>query len=202
VPSTAAIREVRFIGSYTKIASCPRGNLPEFAFVGRSNVGKSSLINLLVGHRQMAKTSGTPGKTLLLNFFKINELYYFVDLPGYGFARIPREERKRIQQMRERYLLDRQNLKCVFVLLDVRLPRQDADEKFMEWMATQRVPFVMVFTKADKCSVGERNKKIQDYKQQMMEQWEALPEIFITSSVTGTGRSEILQYIEQFIEAE
>ena len=176
---------------------CPKDNKPEYAFIGRSNVGKSSLINMLTNNRKLAKTSATPGKTLLINHFIINNEWYLVDLPGYGFAKRSKKELAKLEQMINGYILQRQQLVNVFVLIDVRLEAQKIDLEFIQWLGESSVPFAIVFTKADKLSPTRVAANVEAYKKVLLETWEELPPIFVTSSEKKQGREEVLDYIEQ-----
>lgn len=176
---------------------CPKDTKPEYAFIGRSNVGKSSLINMLCRNKKLAKTSATPGKTLLINHFIINREWYLVDLPGYGFAKRSKSEIVRLDQMIRGYILGREQLVNVFVLIDVRLEPQKIDLEFMEWLGVSSVPFSIVFTKADKLSVPKVRQNVEAYVKRMLETWEEMPPYFITSSEKAQGRDEVLGYIEQ-----
>ena len=176
---------------------CPKDTKPEYAFIGRSNVGKSSLINMLCCNKKLAKTSATPGKTLLINHFIINKEWYLVDLPGYGFAKRSKKEVQRLDQMIRGYILEREQLVNVFVLIDIRLEPQAIDLEFMNWLGLSGVPFSIVFTKADKLSSAKVRANVEAYKQKMLETWEELPPHFITSAEKRDGRVELLNYIEQ-----
>ena len=178
------------------VSMCPNDTKPEYAFIGRSNVGKSSLINMLTNNKKLAKTSATPGKTLLINHFIINNEWYLVDLPGYGFAKRSKKEIARLDQMIQGYILQREQLVNVFLLIDVRLEAQKIDLEFIEWLGQSSVPFAIVFTKADKLSPTKVRQNIEAYKQVLMESWEELPPIFVTSSEKKQGRDEVLDYIE------
>jgi GTP-binding protein len=191
------IKKSIFLKSTTDYKKCPVPDLPEYAFIGRSNVGKSSLINMLTGNSKLAKTSSTPGKTQLINHFLINDEWYLVDLPGYGWARITRTIREGWHKMIKDYLKNRENLQCVFVLIDSRLKPQQSDLDFMEELANSGIAFVMVFTKADKQTETKTISLIDQYKKKMSEQWEELPLYFISSSETGKGKEEILKFIEK-----
>ena len=194
------IKSAEFVISNTDYKLCPKETHPEYAFIGRSNVGKSSLINALVDRKNLAKTSGKPGKTQLINHFKINDSWFLVDLPGYGYASTSKTNREMFKGMINKYLLNRKNLICLFVLLDIRHKPQPIDLEFMKKMEQDRIPFVMVFTKSDKISQTQISKNIKHYKTEMLKQWECLPEIFITSSENKKGRSEILKFIEEYNE--
>ncbi len=195
------IKKAEFTLSAPMEAMCPQDNKPEFAFIGRSNVGKSSLINMLTNHKKLAKTSATPGKTLLINHFIINNDWYLVDLPGYGFAKRSKKELQKLEQMISGYILQRQQLVCLFVLVDVRLEAQKIDLDFIQWLGESSVPFAIVFTKADKLSVGKVNQNVEAYKKVLLETWEELPRIFVTSSEKKQGRDEVLDYIEEIINS-
>ena len=190
------INTAKFEISNTDYTKCPAGNKPEYAFIGRSNVGKSSLINMLTNNKKLAKTSATPGKTLLINHFIINNEWYLVDLPGYGFAKRSKKEVQKLEQMINGYILQRQQLVNVFVLVDVRLEAQKIDLEFIEWLGQSSVPFAIVFTKADKLSAAKVIQNVEAYKKVLSETWEELPPIFVTSSEKKQGRDEILDYIE------
>ena len=185
-----------FIESNTDWKKCPKPIKPEYAFIGRSNVGKSSLINMLTERRALAKTSGTPGKTQLINHFSINDLYYFADLPGYGYAKVSKKNRKKFSEFTLKYLENRENLMCVFVLIDSRIPPQKIDLEFMEYCGIKQIPFVMCFTKLDKLKDKEIEKNITDYKNIMLENWESLPNVFETSSKKMIGKQDIIDFIE------
>lgn len=188
--------------SNTDLAKCPVPNIPEYAFVGRSNVGKSSLINLLTNHSKLAKTSTTPGKTQLLNHFLINNEWYLVDLPGYGYAKTSRKLRNIWAGFMKEYLIKRENLVCIFVLIDIRLEPQKIDLDFMYKLASNNLPFVMVFTKADKLTKKEIVDNLKTYFKEMGEEWENIPNYFITSSHSKSGRDEVLNYIEKLNSSE
>lgn len=191
------IKSAEFVASYTTYKDCPKPNMPEYAFVGRSNVGKSSLINMLMEQKKLAKTSQSPGKTQLINHFIINENWYLVDLPGYGYAKVSKSMRKDFNKLIKDYVDFRQNMMCLFVLLDSRHAPQKNDLEFMRWLGEKQIPFSMIFTKADKLSSSALNKNIQNYKKEMLKEWEALPDLFITSAEQKLGRAEILSYIER-----
>ncbi|MFL5729271.1 MAG: ribosome biogenesis GTP-binding protein YihA/YsxC [Cytophagaceae bacterium] len=191
------INKAAFITSNTDYKKCPPPDRPEYAFIGRSNVGKSSLINMLTGRNSLAKTSVKPGKTQLINHFIINEEWYLVDLPGYGWAKTSKENKAKWDIMIREYLRERENLLCIFLLIDSRLEPQKIDLEFMEWMANSGIPFVIVFTKADKQSVTKTKSLISAYKSTLLESWEELPQSFITSSAEGLGREEILEFVEK-----
>jgi len=191
------IKKAEFTISAPMVSMCPKDTKPEYAFIGRSNVGKSSLINMLTNNKRLAKTSATPGKTLLINHFIINNEWYLVDLPGYGFAKRSKKEIAKLEQMIEGYILQREQLINVFVLVDVRLEPQKIDLEFIEWLGTSSIPFSIVFTKADKLSAGKVAQNVAQYKKVLMETWEELPPMFVTSSENKQGRDEVLDYIEQ-----
>lgn len=191
------IKSATFVKSAPDLRSCPAGSLPEYAFIGRSNVGKSSLINMLTANKGLAMTSAKPGKTVLINYFLINEAWHLVDLPGYGYARLSGQQRELLAQRIRRYIDGREQLTNLFVLLDCRLEPQKIDLEFIEWLGEIGVPFSLVFTKADKISKGALKEHVETYKIRLLEQWESLPPIFLTSSETGQGRDELLDYIDQ-----
>ena len=179
------------------VSMCPKDTKPEYAFIGRSNVGKSSLINMLCRNKKLAKTSSTPGKTLLINHFIINKEWYLVDLPGYGFAKRSKKEVQKIDQMIRGYILEREQLVNVFVLIDVRLEAQAIDLEFMNWLGLSGVPFSIVFTKADKLTAAKVRASVEAYKQKMLETWEEMPPYFVTSAESREGRDDVLDYIGQ-----
>ncbi len=191
------IKSADFVISNSDYRKCPQHNLPEYAFIGRSNVGKSSLINMLTDRPKLAMTSSKPGKTQLINHFLINENWYIVDLPGYGYALMSKSGREKLQKIIEGYILNSERLTCLFVLIDSRHEAQKIDLEFMEWLGENGVPFAIVFTKQDKLSARQLNENIVSYKQNLAEQWEELPPIFITSSEKKQGRNEVLQYIDE-----
>ena len=191
------IKSTEFIASFTKYKDCPEPKMPEYAFVGRSNVGKSSLINMLMDKKKLAKTSQSPGKTQLINHFIINDNWYLVDLPGYGYAKVSKSMRKDFNKLIKDYADYRKNLMCLFVLLDSRHKPQQNDLEFMRWLGKKQIPFAMTFTKADKLSSSELNKNLQNYKKEMLKEWEVLPDVFITSAEQKLGRDEILSFIEK-----
>jgi len=191
------IKKAEFVISVPMESMCPKDNKPEYAFIGRSNVGKSSLINMLTNNKNLAKTSSTPGKTLLINHFIINNEWYLVDLPGYGYAKRSKKELQKLDQMIYSYILQRQQLVNVFLLIDVRLEAQKIDLDFIEWLGTSSIPFAIIFTKSDKLSAAKVNNNVEAYKAVLKETWEELPPIFVTSSEKKLGRSEVLDYIDQ-----
>ena len=179
------------------VSMCPNDTKPEYAFIGRSNVGKSSLINMLCRNKKLAKTSATPGKTLLINHFIINNEWYLVDLPGYGYAKRSKKEIERLDQMIRGYILQREQLVNVFVLVDIRLEPQKIDLEFMEWLGVSSIPFSIIFTKADKLTANKCQQAMAAYKKKLSETWEELPPIFLTSAEKRDGRDEVLDYIEK-----
>ncbi|MFC5272049.1 ribosome biogenesis GTP-binding protein YihA/YsxC [Adhaeribacter terreus] len=190
------IKDAQFISSNTQVDKCPQTNLPEYAFIGRSNVGKSSLINMLTNRNKLAKTSSFPGKTQLINHFLINESWYLVDLPGYGWAKVSKDSREKWGKMIRAYMRLRTNLICVFVLIDSRHEPQASDLEFIELLGALEVPFVLVFTKTDKQSAVKTDQNIAAFSRKMRETWEELPQIFKTSSAEKAGRDEILDFID------
>lgn len=191
------IKSAKFIISNTDIKKCPQDNLNEYAFIGRSNVGKSSLINMLTGKKSLAMTSATPGKTMLINHFLINDAWYLVDLPGYGYAQRGKDSRNQLKKIIESYILNRESMVNLFLLIDSRHKPQKIDKEFMEWLGENGVPFSIVFTKLDKMSSSAAKRAIEIYCNELKEDWEELPPIFKSSSVDGRGRVDILNYIEQ-----
>ena len=191
------INTARFVTSNTEVAKCPLDSRHEYAFIGRSNVGKSSLINMLTGQKGLAMTSATPGKTMLINHFLVNDSWYIVDLPGYGYARRSKTDRIRLEKIIKSYILNREQMTNLFVLIDSRHKPQAIDLEFMEWLGENGVPFSIVFTKLDKQSPTAGAKMIEAYLQVLLEQWEELPPVFRTSSSDGRGRAAILDYIEE-----
>jgi GTP-binding protein len=190
------VTEAIFLQSNTDYEKCPKPDKPEYAFIGRSNVGKSSLINALVQKKNLAKTSQTPGKTQLINHFQIDKKWYLVDLPGYGYAKVSKTDREKFEKMIHEYLENRENLMYTFVLVDIRHEPQKLDMEFMNNLGEQGIPFCIVFTKADKLSQTAVNKSLAVYQAKMLETWEEMPQFFVTSSVNGSGRDEILATIE------
>lgn len=196
------IKEARYEISNEDVAKCPATDVPEYAFIGRSNVGKSSLINMLTRRKSLAKTSQTPGKTLLINHFNINNgEWYLVDLPGYGYAARGRDQRERFRRIIEDYILGRGQLVNLFVLVDIRHKPQKIDMEFIEWLGENSVPFSIVFTKADKLGLNAGASMVEAYKQALLKSWEELPPIFVTSAEKGTGRDELLDYIDELNRA-
>ncbi|MDP3914450.1 MAG: ribosome biogenesis GTP-binding protein YihA/YsxC [Bacteroidota bacterium] len=190
------IKQARFIISNTDVKKCPPPDRPEYAFIGRSNVGKSSLINMLVGQKSLAKVSVRPGKTQLINHFIIDESWYLVDLPGYGYAKISISVKEKFQKLISRYILNRENLYCLFVLIDIRHAAQKIDIEFITWLGENHIPFAIVFTKADKVGKVTAAKNVGAYTLELKEIWEELPPILVSSSVDGTGQAEIISFIE------
>jgi len=194
------IKTAEFVISNTKLSLCPKPDKAEYAFIGRSNVGKSSLINYITDNKKLAKTSGRPGKTQLINHFLINDEWYLVDLPGYGYAKTSKSNRTKWEQFIADYILKRENLLNLFVLIDSRLPPQKIDLDFMEWLGIKGVPFAIVFTKIDKLTSGALNKNLLAYKKEMLKYWEEMPMSFTSSSTGKMGKESILNYIEQISE--
>lgn len=191
------IHSAKFIVSNTKVSQCPSHNFPEYAFIGRSNVGKSSLINMLLNRKDLAKTSGKPGKTQLINHFLVNENWYLVDLPGYGYASVSKEKRTKFQKFIKDYFLKRTELSTAFVIIDSRHKPQDIDLDFMRFLGENGIPFSIIFTKIDKLSLKAINSNIAHYQDVMLKDWEEMPTYFITSAAKKTGRDEILSFIEE-----
>jgi GTP-binding protein len=196
------IKSAKFVISNQDYQKCPVSDKPEYAFIGRSNVGKSSLINALTNQKGLAKTSGTPGKTQLINHFIVNEEWFLVDLPGYGYARVSQDKRKTFQEMIYQYLQTRKNLLCTFILIDIRLEPQKIDIEFIKWMGENGLPFCLVFTKSDKLSKTRINESTDLYKKTLLEDWEELPTIFITSAEKKEGIKEILNFIENINKSQ
>lgn len=195
------IKSAEFVISSPMVSMCPKDTKPEYAFIGRSNVGKSSLINMLCKNKKLAKTSATPGKTLLINHFIINKEWYLVDLPGYGFAKRSKKEIAKLEQMINGYILQRPQLVNVFVLVDIRLEAQKIDLDFINWLGSSSIPFSIVFTKADKLTATKAQSNIAAYKRVLSETWEELPPMFVTSSEKRTGRDELLGYIGEIMNS-
>lgn len=191
------VNSARFVISNTDVAKCPQENRHEYAFIGRSNVGKSSLINMLTKHKGLAMTSATPGKTMLINHFLVNDEWYIVDLPGYGYARRGKESRDQLREIIENYILNRSQMTNLFVLVDSRHEPQKIDMEFIEWLGENNIPFSIVFTKTDKMGTEVAKKHVADYCEKLLETWKELPPVFVTSSQTGRGREELLDYISQ-----
>lgn len=191
------IKLAKFIISNTDHTKCPAPTMPEYAFIGRSNVGKSSLINMLVNRKNLAKTSGKPGKTQLINHFIINDTWYLVDLPGYGYATTSKDRRMEWEKFIRQYILNRKNLMCLMVLLDSRIAPQQIDTEFMDWLGENGISFVMVFTKIDKLSKKQFTDNVKHYKDEMSKNWDAMPDCFYTSAEKKTGRKELLDFIQE-----
>lgn len=194
------VKTARFVISNTDIKKCPNDGKPEYAFIGRSNVGKSSLINMLTGHRKLAMTSATPGKTLLINHFVVNDEWYLVDLPGYGYAKRSKTQNEQLEHIISSYILDREAMTLLFVLIDCRHEPQKIDLEFFQWLGENGVPFSIIFTKADKLTKTALTTNVEAYRKRLLEEWEELPPVFITSSETSLGRDEVLQYIAEVNE--
>ncbi len=192
--------KAEFLKSAPKWSDCPEPDKPEYAFIGRSNVGKSSLINMLAQRKDLAKTSGTPGKTQLLNVFLMDETWYLTDLPGYGYAKVSKTKRSQFEKMITNYLTQRPNLVNTFVLIDCRIPPQKIDLEFMEWLGENQIPFSMAFTKIDKISSAALQKALLNYKKEMLKTWESMPQTFTTSATGRIGRLELLNYINSLNE--
>ncbi|WP_203255896.1 ribosome biogenesis GTP-binding protein YihA/YsxC [Hyunsoonleella ulvae] len=191
------IKSAEFVVSNSDVTKCPKSSLPEYAFIGRSNVGKSSLINMLTGRKKLAKTSGKPGKTQLINHFSINKNWHLVDLPGYGYARVSKSSKKTFQKFITQYFAHREQLVTGFVLVDIRHKPQPIDLDFMLWLGENGIPFSIIFTKADKLKPKAIERHVSDYKTTILEYWEEMPNYFITSSSKGIGKDDVLDYIEQ-----
>lgn len=201
------IKKAHFLCSSEKLSQCPPAtiegrNVRELAFIGRSNVGKSSLINCLTGHSSLAKVSGTPGKTKLINHFVVDDSWLLVDLPGYGYAKASKSMREAFSALITSYIQSREELYCLFVLIDIRLEPQKIDREFIEMLAENGVPFVLVFTKADKLSASARVRAVEKYKKALEEEWEEFPQYFITSAQTAVGREDLMEYIQTLVEVD
>ncbi len=194
------INSARFVVSNSDAKKCPDHDMHEYAFIGRSNVGKSSLINMLTGRKALAMTSSTPGKTMLINHFLVNDKWYIVDLPGYGYAQRNKSARDGLKKIIENYILTRRQMTNLFVLIDSRLAPQKIDIEFINWLGENEVPFSIVFTKTDKLSKSAASRNIDAYCKHLLQMWHELPPVFVTSSETGVGREELLDYIEQLNE--
>ena len=194
------IKSAEFVISNTQVEKCPKGTLPEFAFIGRSNVGKSSLINALCHKKHLAKTSSRPGKTQLINHFLINRQWYLVDLPGYGYARVSKTQKKKFQAYIEAYFQKRQQLVLAFILLDIRHAAQPIDLEFMRWLGQERIPFYMVFTKADKLKPKAIERQVTAYRQSMEKEWEELPPYFVTSAANKQGLNDLASGINSILK--
>ncbi len=195
------IKSAEFVVSNTDVRKCPESKMPEYAFIGRSNVGKSSLINMITGKKGLAMTSSKPGKTQLINHFIINDSWYLVDLPGYGYAQRGKEGRENIRRIIEDYILEREQLTNLFVLLDCRLEAQKIDLEFMEWLGENGIPFSIVFTKIDKLGGGKLRENLNAYTKKLLESWEELPPILLTSSEKKEGKEELLNYIDEITKS-
>jgi GTP-binding protein len=195
VPRITFFTDVDFIGSYSRESQCPNSTLPEFAFIGRSNVGKSSLINMLTGRKEIARVSKEPGKTQLINFFEVEHQWHLVDLPGYGYAKISKKKREEWEKMIERYLVTRQQLCTAFVLLDIRHALQKIDLEFINWLGERQVPWNIIYTKADKLKKREIEQNVQRIESELLKYWDGLPQAFVSSSTTKMGREEIIEFI-------
>lgn len=190
------IKSAEFVISNSDVSKCPETKLPEYAFIGRSNVGKSSLINSITNRKDLAKTSGRPGKTQLINHFLINQSWYLVDLPGYGYARVSKTAKKTFQKFITQYFEKREQMLCAFVLIDSRHKPQPIDMEFMTWMGEHQVPFCIIFTKADKMKPQALERNINDYQAEMLQTWTEMPQYFVTSSASGLGKEEVLDFIQ------
>lgn len=188
--------DVKYVGSYPSITSCPKDERPEYAFIGRSNVGKSSLINMLTGRNSLARISKKPGKTQMINYFLVEKSWYLVDLPGYGYAKISKKKRREWEIMIEGYLQHRKTLACAFVLIDANIPAQQIDIDFMSWLGDKQVPFIIVYTKTDRLKPAEVQPNIDRIRTTLLEHWEELPQEFVTSSIKKEGKEEILEFVE------
>ncbi len=196
------IKSAEFIMSNSEVAKCPKGQMPEYAFIGRSNVGKSSLINMLMDRKNLAKTSGRPGKTQLINHFTINKNWFLVDLPGYGYARVSKKAKKTFQRFITDYFEKREQLMLAFVLVDCRHEPQPIDQEFMEYLGEHGIPFHIIFTKADKLKPGALERNLKAYETKMLETWEVMPKSFVTSASNYVGRDEVLAYIDELNNGE
>lgn len=194
------IKEARFVISNSKAEHCPAPKLPEYAFIGRSNVGKSSLINMLCRHKQLAKVSGTPGKTQLINHFLINQNWFLVDLPGYGYAKVAKTIKSEFGKIITDYIEHRPNLECLFVLIDIRHEPQKIDLEFFRYLGKKGIPFTIIFTKADKLKPGAVENHVKGYSEALLQEWDELPKMLVSSSLHMSGREEILNYIESLME--
>lgn len=195
------IKQAQFITSSSDYKNCPPPDKPEFAFIGRSNVGKSSLINMLTNHKKLAKVSSRPGKTQLINHFLIDDVWYLVDLPGYGWAKVSKTEKQKWGAMIHDYIKDRTNLVNLFVLIDSRLPPQAVDVEFINWLGEEGIPFSLIFTKADKQSKNKTQSAIAKYKKHLLKFWEVIPHYIVTSSVSKEGKEEVIKYVRELVKA-
>jgi len=191
------IKYANFISSHTHISQCPKTNMPEYAFIGRSNVGKSSLINMLCDRNSLARISGTPGKTQTINFFEIDTSWYLVDLPGYGYAKVSKTDRAKWEKMIRNYLLKRENLMLTFVLIDSRVSPQKNDIDFLNWLGESFIPFVIIYTKVDKLKIGELEENVKRFETELLKYWTEMPKSFVSSSKSKLGQKEILNYINE-----
>jgi GTP-binding protein len=191
------IKSATYTSSYVDQRKCPKADLPEYAFIGRSNVGKSSLINMLTDHKHLAKTSGQPGKTQTINFFLINQQWNIADLPGFGYAKVSKSSRKEWEKMIRDYLVKREQLRCVFLLIDCNIPPQKIDIEFINWLGESAVPFVLTFTKADRNNATIVKANIAAFQNKMLESWEELPQSFVTSAKSGEGKEDIMAFIKK-----
>jgi len=189
--------EAIFKGSYPAVGQCPKDTRPEFAFIGRSNVGKSSLVNMLMGRKDLAHTSKKPGKTQLINYFLVDQSWFLVDLPGYGYAKVSKSKRKQWQKMIQDYLVKRETLCCTFVLVDANVPPQSLDIDFINWLGEMRLPFVIAYTKTDRVKAARLQANLEAFRQSLLENWEGLPREFVTSALQSQGREEILTFIDE-----
>jgi GTP-binding protein len=189
------ITQADFVSSHADVKKCPPPDMPEFAFIGRSNVGKSSLINMLTNKKKLAKTSGKPGKTQTINHFIVNNAWYLVDLPGYGYASVSRDKRYEFGKMIEQYILNRDNLQCLFILIDARLEPQKIDLDFIQWSGSKEIPICLLFTKSDKLTKNQLNKNFSTYQAALLQSWDELPPRIVTSATERKGRAEILTFI-------
>lgn len=196
------IKQAEFVSSQSDVNKCPPPDKPEFAFIGRSNVGKSSLLNMLTNKKKLAKTSNTPGKTQTINHFIINDAWYLVDLPGYGYAMTSKEKRAGFGQMIERYVLTRENLYCLFILIDCRLEPQKIDLDFIQWAGQKEIPLALVFTKADKLTRNALNRNMSIYRSTLQKSWDELPPLLVTSSASGAGKEDLLAFMATALNAE
>jgi GTP-binding protein len=196
------IKEAEFVSSHADVKKAPPPDKPEFAFIGRSNVGKSSLINMLTNKKKLAKISSTPGKTQTINHFIINQQWYLVDLPGYGYAKTSRDKRYEFGKMIEQYILQRENLNCLFILLDARLEPQKNDLAFIQWCGEKEIPIALTFTKSDKLTKNQLHQSVANYKKTLLTMWDELPAVFITSSTERRGQDELLTFIEETLASQ
>ena len=196
------IKQAEFVSSQSDVNKCPPPDKPEFAFIGRSNVGKSSLLNMLTNKKKLAKTSNTPGKTQTINHFIINDAWYLVDLPGYGYAMTSKEKRAGFGQMIERYVLNRENLYCLFILIDSRLEPQKIDLDFIQWAGQKKIPLALIFTKADKLTRNALNRNMGIYRSTLHKSWDELPPLLVTSSASGAGKEDLLAFMAKALDAE